>query len=226
MARPSRGLYLFALVAGLPAAPGLRGLSRAAVRIQRIAGFDVLVADAPVDVQPTVTSLRTHDRVVRAAHRRAASVVPLRFGTVAPSEAEVARQLRRQATALRDALKQCEGRAQWTVRLLRREPPPPKRASARRPTSGAEYLRRRRAALQVPEFSPVQRAAARWVKAERLEPGPSHGTLHGTLHHLVDRGDARAYRRAVQDACPSPGALRFVLTGPGPAYAFVAEVAR
>lgn len=186
----------------------------------------MLLADAPGDLQPTLPSLRAHDRVVRAADKAALAVVPFRFGTTAPSEAELGRQLRRQAGALRKALAQCEGRTQFTVRVFRASAPTlAKRRTQRRPSSGAEYLQQRRRALQVPELGPVRTTLAPLVRAERLEPGPDHGTLHATLHHLVDRTDVRAYRRTVRDAFPPPGALRFVVTGPGPAYAFVSEVA-
>jgi hypothetical protein len=85
--------------------------------------------------------------------------------------------------------------------------------------SGAAYLRARarHAAEQhhVPEFEPIRRAVARWVREERIE---RRATVV-TMYHLVPRGSAAAYRKALDRAAAAHG-VRLIVTGPHLPFAF------
>jgi hypothetical protein len=83
-----------------------------------------------------------------------------------------------------------------------------------RPT-GTAYLKARAAERDVPEFAPVRAVVRRWVRDERVE---KRGRL-ASVYHLVPRGAAPAYRRALEAAAAAAG-LRIVVSGPWPPYAF------
>jgi hypothetical protein len=69
------------------------------------------------------------------------------------------------------------------------------------------------------------------VAAERLEfPAPSAPSrqaerLIASIYHLIERGKARAYKRALAKAISRIAPLRAIESGPFPAYAFAPEVA-
>ena len=72
--------------------------------------------------------------------------------------------------------------------------------------------------MHIPGAEPLRTAVARWVRAERVERH-DRGRLAGSLYHLIPRGSAAAYRRAVERAALDER-LTIVVSGPWPPYAF------
>ena len=90
-------------------------------------------------------------------------------------------------------------------------------------SSGTAFLLSRASAgaraRAVPAFDVVRPAVRRWVRAERVER--RKGVV--SIYHLVPRGSAGAYRRALRAAATAAGtALR--VSGPFPAYAFASDI--
>ena len=75
--------------------------------------------------------------------------------------------------------------------------------------------------MTLPELDPLRSALAGLVRAERVE-GHSEPGLVASVYHLIDRGGAAAYRRAVEGI--RLDGLRVVVSGPWPAWSFAPEL--
>jgi hypothetical protein len=164
--------------------------------------------------------LRKYSDVVQSLAERLPSILPARFGTCVQDLVELSFILQsRQQTLLRN-LRDVRGRVQMTGRILQ----PPGRAgvvstSSSSAVSGADYLRGRAAAAasekEVVGFAPIRAAVRRWIRDERVE---KQGTV-ASVYHLVPRGQAEKYRRALEQAAQQAG-VRLTVSGPWPPYAF------
>jgi Gas vesicle synthesis protein GvpL/GvpF len=223
-------LYLYAILDRRPGQRGGRGLRREPLRFLRVAGLVVAagaMSDAP---SPSAAALRRHDATVRRLARTADAILPVRFGTVVPDLTDLSRQLRPRARKLRAALALVAGREQMTLRVfgsLDGRPRQPSHPAPRlRARAGRRYLAARlqakRRAQAVPAIGPLRPALRGLVRAERIEP---HGEppLLASLYHLVDRGQAPAYRAAVTGAAPRLVGIRLRSSGPWAPYAFAPE---
>jgi len=108
------------------------------------------------------------------------------------------------------------GREQMTLRVHG--------ALASKPSAGGpgtRYLEQRRRAVTLPELDPLRSAVAVLVRAERVE-GHSEPGLVASVYHLIDRGGAAAYQRAVESI--RLDGLRVVASGPWPAWSFAPEL--
>jgi len=150
-------------------------------------------------------------------------MLPARFGTVV-EEDELMFILSSRRASLARTLTTVRGRVQMTIRVLPRGAGEDRalvrtgeeRAGA---VTGRDYLAgKARAARTVTGFEPVRAAVARWVRDERVE---RRGGV-SSVYHLIPRGSAEAYRRAVQTSAAAAG-LRLTVSGPWPPYAFAAD---
>jgi hypothetical protein len=162
--------------------------------------------------QATAASLRRHAQLVDAVAASGSAVLPVRFGTCVGEAAELIDILRSRQDTLRKSLRAVRGRVQMIVRLASE---PVVTSGFRVPGSGAEYLRARAAARAVPQFDPLRVAVRRWVKDERIE---KHDRM-ASIYHLIPRSAVAAYRGALARAAAA-AAVRVVVTGPYPPYAF------
>jgi hypothetical protein len=205
---------LVAVVEGRGGAPGLRAV--------RASGLTAVVRDARrAAPRPSEAALRRHDAAVRRAARAFPAVVPARFGMRFETDAAVRALLRRHAAALRRALARVNGREQMILRVavpggvhVLLDPP----AAGRRP--GTRHLAARAAAhdpRRLPAVGALLDALSPLVAAERVEANAP--PLLSSVYHLVPRGAARAYRRAVA-AAALPAALSVRVSGPWAPYAF------
>jgi hypothetical protein len=88
-------------------------------------------------------------------------------------------------------------------------------------TSGTAYLESLRRARALPEIEPLRGALGHLVRAERTE---LHGqSLVASVYHLIDRGRAKEYLRAVSSVAL---AVRVAPSGPWPAWCFAPEAVR
>jgi hypothetical protein len=220
-------LYLYALIAGPGEAPLGRGLAGEPLRALDCGGVVAIVGDMPRPPAIAAPALRAHHEAVRRIAAAAAAVLPVRFGSLADDEADLARRLTPRADALTAALARVAGAEQMTMRVYEAEAPAPAAApaaSVRGP--GTRYLaeraqRKGHEALRAVRES-IGPAVASLVRSERIE---SHGTppLVATIHHLVERGQSERYASAAMRAAAGLTAVSVELRGPWPPYAFAAE---
>jgi hypothetical protein len=198
-------------------------------------GFCALAGEAPPAL--SVDALRAHEAAVRRIAEACAACLPARFGAAAADEEALRRELAPRAAELLEALQLVEGREQMTLRVHGRGPAPladappfglrPSPAKPAPPASaggpGTRYLEDRRRARHPPELDPLRTALASLTRAERVERHSEPGLL-ASVYHLIDRGSAQAYLRAV-DATRLEG-FRILVSGPWPAWSFAPEVAQ
>jgi hypothetical protein len=195
---------------------GLEGERLLTVTIGRVAA---IVGELKRPPKPIPTTLGKYSEVMHSLSERVPAIVPVRFGTCVQDLIELTFILQsRQQTLLRN-LRDVRGRVQMTGRIF--QPQDPERvvsASNASGASGADYLRARAAAARDKEvvgFAPVRAAVRRWIRDERVE---KQGTV-ASVYHLVPRGQAEKYRRALEQAAQDAG-LRLTVSGPWPPYAF------
>ena len=187
-------IYLYAIGDPQPGVDGIRhGCLEAFVRRG--------IEQAPA---PDEESLRHHDGVVSALMRGGA-VLPMRFGTVVPSEDDVRDLLVQREDELRSKLEQVRGRVEMGVRV----PWEGERIVA---SSGSEFMRakfeRRKAARRAAnELHPVLSELA---VDSVLTICPREDTAF-TAAYLVDRAQVGRFTQRAKSV---------TVTGPWPPYSF------
>ena len=225
---------MYAVVSGGAGVLRAAGVAGERLRRARVAGVDMVIGRVPRVPRPTAAALTRYDQVVRGLMASHGSLLPARYGTCAASLDELALTVRARRAAIRRSLRLVRQRAQMTIRLFRSSEPA--RTSFRvgsesvqsqsqlrvdseqGESRGRQFLQQRAADMQIPGSQPLRTAVARWVRAERVERH-DRGRLAGSLYHLIPRGSAAAYRRAVERAA-SEARLTMVVSGPWPPYAF------
>jgi hypothetical protein len=202
------------------------------------------------DAAWTATRALRHERVVEHFARRAA-VVPLRFGAIYHTRESAARALAEHSARFREALRRLSGREEWGVNLYverarlragvvrasarlreldeKAEAAPPgqafllrKKIEASRETEARAEVKRVAAEVEGKLAAACDGAARlRAVRDERTE----HGEVAARFAFLVARegfGDFRAAAEKLAEEY-APLGFRLELTGPWPAYNFVAS---
>lgn len=204
--------------------------------------------DAPGDLRSLASEAERHERVLQRA-RAARAVVPVRFGTVLESDADVRRLLQRDAERFSSLLERLAGRAEWQVRVDVDRAAAEERAAAdderaaalakrtAEAGEGGAYLARRQLDLLLRE-GVAELAARLGAEAhERLAPAavaaasaspqrPAEGRVAVLdAAYLVDDVGEAAFRAAVADVERhlAPLAAACALAGPWPPYSFVDE---
>jgi hypothetical protein len=206
------GLYAIAL--GAPADG--RGAQGEALRVVSCGALQLLTGSAPPPL--SADALRAHEAAVRAIADRSMACLPARFGAGAAGVDALARWAAAREPQLLDALEQVRGREQMTIRL--HGPATAPAAPAGGP--GTRYLEERRRARSVPELDPLRAALADLLRAERVERHEGEGSLLASAYHLIDRGAAPEYVKAVERTALAP--LQAKVSGPWPAWAFAPEL--
>lgn len=189
---------------------GLRLVARGAIA--------AVVSDRVTPAKPTAANMRRYDRIMRDLAVRFPAILPARFGTVV-SEDELMFILSSRRASLARALASVRGRVQMTVRLITpivEVPDVPPWADG---LTGRDYLtgkaRAAAASRFVPEFAPIRRAVARWIRDERVD----RRLGVASIYHLIPRASVAAYQRTAQTVARESG-IHLVLSGPWPPYAF------
>jgi hypothetical protein len=187
------------------------------VRAGHISGVVGHLAGPP---RQTPRNLRAYHRAIARLSDAVSALLPVRFGTTFPSEAEVVALLRARTASFKSVLARVRGRVQMTVRFVSGEqqvPPVDERASASDRSSGTAYLRARAlSARRLARWEPcvaLSRVAGKWIRAELIEE--RHGVV--SVYHLIPRAAAAHYRRVVEAGLSG---LRPQVTGPFPPFAF------
>jgi gas vesicle protein GvpL/GvpF len=204
------GVYAIAL----GAARGLSGARGERLRVIARDDLELVCGDAPPEL--SADALRAHESAVRRIAEAAVACLPARFGSAAADEASLVQAIAAREAELAEALRLVRGREQMTLRVYGTLP------SVRAPGGpGTRYLHERRRAKALPELEPVRTALGDLVRAERIEAHAEPG-LVASVYHLIDRGRAAEYLRAVGTARVEP--LRVSGTGPWPAWMFAPEL--
>jgi len=182
-----------------------------------------VVSDRLTPATPTAANMRRYDRTMRDLAVRFPALLPARFGTIV-SEDELSFILSSRQASLARALASVRGRVQMTIRVVGAQSVSGAKSakSAARASSGRDYLtgkaRAAAASRVVPEFAPIRRAVARWIRDERVD----RRLGVASIYHLIPRVSAAAYQRTAQTAALEAG-IRLVISGPWPPYAFGAD---
>jgi hypothetical protein len=230
-------LYLYALLGTAPPPGRWRGLRGEPLRFVRVAGLVLAAGPMSRAPGPSLSTLRRHDAVVRRLAGAVPAVLPARFGALVTDRAALAELIGPQAATLRRALAQVAGREQMTLRLYGSARRGEVEAATSCPSGrgfpsgrglpagpGTRYLTSRSAATlrAQPDLARLRRTLAGLVRAERIEPSQTPPLL-GSIYHLVDRGQRRAYQRALRRVTCQLADLRVVPSGPWTPYAFAPE---
>lgn len=237
------GLYVFGIAGEDAAAATLGdGFPGRQVRGLAAAGLAALVADAPSDgIDPTRRNMLAHTALLERAMAQA-TVLPMRFGTIAPDEATLARCLANHAAAFRGALDAIAGRvelgvkASWKEGIVFREIVEQDaalrglrdrlrtRPQAETYHDRIELGRRVEAALaarRTEEAGAILQALSPLAEAEAgLKEVEESMILNRAF--LVPRAQETAFDAAMQDLAATHGArIEFRYVGPVPPYNFV-----
>ena len=227
----SEHLYLYAITGYPPEVvigrKGVQGAPAFALKCRSLAAaVSRYVGQSPA--QADAHSALCHEGVVEELFEQGATL-PVRFGTVMRDESHVRQELCDHEDACLQALDKIRGRVELGVRVLWLDQGPSSPPPAR--TSGRDYLMDR---LTEERLSEARRTEARmragalcsrlnglaYETALQLMPTPG---LLLSAAFLVDREDVPAFGREVARLERESESLRFLLTGPWPAYSFVGE---
>ena len=237
------------------AAPGLPGAARpTAHRLAR--SLWLITAAVPLDLygpQPLEARLQdlewvseaavAHEGVVEHFSRaRGAVVIPTKLFTMFSSLERAIEEVGDARAAIERAMKHIAGSEEWGIRILRKPAAARPAASARtkRPTSGAAFLAARKDARDATASQRQAAIAAADAAFDRLgrhardakrrqrrrEPGDNPPVLEAAfLVRAGARARFKAEARRQAAACAAAGA-ELTISGPWPAYNFVAAEAR
>lgn len=230
-------MYLYAITdqpeLPVPAEPGLEGTSLFSVTHQDIAAVVSTLATAKVP--PTEDNVWRHEAIVEALMADRA-VLPVRFGTVLADEAAVHATLAVHYADFAASLDRVRGRVELSLRVLWNDdvlPPQPSPAGGGGCGKGCgrTYLmarleeerqrqawRQRAEALAAELHTLLDRLAVESARQVLVTP-----RLLLTAAYLVERDQVAAFRREVEALSAAHPELRFLCTGPWPAYSFVSR---
>ena len=243
------GRYLYAVCRGLPPGvlDGVPGLAGEPLELVEHRDLVAVVSTVPLtsfgeealrrnleDLTWLESVVRCHDEVVHAvaAHGPAA---PMRLATICFDDDAVRARLRQWAVDLDYVLDRVTGCAEWSVKLLQRPAEAEGADRTETPASGAEYLRRRRAAVDQRAASAasaadvadeLHTALAGRAKASRLLPpqDPRLSRLSGTMvlnaAYLVPDDDAAEFTALLDSLRDRHPEMTIDARGPWPPYSF------
>jgi hypothetical protein len=186
------------------------------------------IRTAPRPGAPSLEDVRAHHRIVEGAWAAHPAVLPVRFGQWFATMDELTAAVRPKVEAYVASLERVRGAGEFSVRIL--DPAAREPAAAGTAGSGTEYLRaaaersRHRAALDARgrELASELRAAlGGLVKDERVDPFPAPQGL-AEVAHLVERTREEEYEGRMDAFAATRPELRFLRTGPWPAWTFAA----
>ena len=202
-------LNVYAIVDAAPSVE-VRGAAGEPVRAVRSGALFALAGEVDAPPELTAESLRAHDAAVRRLVEICPALLPVRFGSILADGVDFSGR----EVELREALELVRGREQMTLRVYGE-------ASAPDRESGTAYMESLRRARAVPALDPLRTALSALVHAERTEP--HGGALVASVYHLIDRGKAAEYLRAVEGTALT---VRVAASGPWPAWSFAPEALR
>ena len=192
-----------------------------------VEGLTLWVRPTPHPPTASLEEIRAHHQIVADAWRSRPAVLPVRFGQWFATLEELTTALEPAAERYARTLERVAGAGEFSVRILdrdevaAREPEPT-------PTGGAAYLRaaaaRQRARAEAEgrgaEMAQELREALGTLVLDGRVDGLPEAPGLAVATHLVRRSEERAYAAAVDRFATAHPVLRFVRTGPWPAWSF------
>jgi hypothetical protein len=132
-----RLLYCVFLGSGKQPRPGLQGVDGQPVELMARGGLCAATSPFPsAPLVPTLDRVQTYERVVEALFTER-TLVPMRFGSILESEAQVARFLRERSPTFKAQLRELAGCVEMGLRIMAPSPAPSRKTrAARRSGSG------------------------------------------------------------------------------------------
>ncbi|MEV0931604.1 GvpL/GvpF family gas vesicle protein [Streptomyces phaeochromogenes] len=234
--------YVYGITTGShPSLPdGMEGVGEPArqVRIIKEGDLAAVVSDAPEGLRPKRRDLLAHQNVL-AETGAAASVLPMRFGSVSPDDAAVAGVLAERADHFKERLEALAGKVEYNVkathdeeavlhRVMSENPEVRALTEANRKAGGGSYddkLRLGEVVVAAVQHREVEDAAE---LQRTLEPvaaavsvGPESTGWLANVSFLVERASAEDFIAAVEEVRKGQPHLEVRLHGPLPPYSFV-----
>jgi hypothetical protein len=234
--------YVYGITAGShPALPeGMGGVGDPArpVRILREGELAAIVSEAPEGLRPKRKDLLAHQNVLSEAGA-GGSLLPMRFGSVAPDDASVTAVLAERAKHYLERLGALDGKVEYNVkashdeeavlhRVMGENPELRAMTEANRQAGGGTYEDRLRLGEMVVAAVQAREAEDAAELRRTLEPaaedvsaGPDSTGWLANLSFLVDRESSAAFLDAVEEVRKSHPHLEVRVNGPLPPYSFV-----
>ncbi|SOD68465.1 Gas vesicle synthesis protein GvpL/GvpF [Streptomyces sp. 1222.2] len=234
--------YVYGITAGShPALPeGMGGVGDPArpVRILKEGELAAIVSEAPEGLRPKRKDLLAHQNVLSEAGA-GGSLLPMRFGSVAPDDASVTAVLAERAKHYLERLGALDGKVEYNVkashdeeavlhRVMGENPELRAMTEANRQAGGGTYEDRLRLGEMVVAAVQAREAEDAAELRRTLEPaaadvsaGPDSTGWLANLSFLVDRESSAAFVDAVEEVRKSHPHLEVRVNGPLPPYSFV-----
>ncbi|MFD9041296.1 GvpL/GvpF family gas vesicle protein [Streptomyces bottropensis] len=234
--------YVYGITAGShPALPeGMGGVGDPArpVRILREGELAAIVSEAPEGLRPKRKDLLAHQNVLSEAGA-GGSLLPMRFGSVAPDDASVTAVLAERAKHYLERLGALDGKVEYNVkashdeeavlhRVMGENPELRAMTEANRQAGGGTYEDRLRLGEMVVAAVQAREAEDAAELRRTLEPaaedvsaGPDSTGWLANLSFLVDRESSAAFLDAVEEVRKSHPHVEVRVNGPLPPYSFV-----
>ncbi|MFM9697185.1 GvpL/GvpF family gas vesicle protein [Streptomyces europaeiscabiei] len=234
--------YVYGITASShPALPeGMGGVGDPArpVRVLKEGELAAIVSEAPEGLRPKRKDLLAHQNVLSEAGA-GGSLLPMRFGSVAPDDASVTGVLAERAKHYLERLGALDGKVEYNVkashdeeavlhRVMGENPELRALTEANRQAGGGTYEDRLRLGEMVVAAVQGREADDAAELRRALEPaaaavsaGPDSTGWLANLSFLVDRQSAAAFLDAVEDVRKSHQHIEVRVNGPLPPYSFV-----
>lgn len=201
-------------------------------------GLTAIVSDAPEGLRPKRRDLLAHQTVLSEAGA-SGSVLPMRFGSLAPDDAAVAQVLDERADHYRERLAALDGRVEYNVKATHNEEAvlyrvmsenPDLRALAesnRRSGGGSHEDKLRLGEMVAQAVQRLEATDAGGVRrqlepaAEAVSPGPDSTGWLANVSFLVPRDGSARFVEAVDEVRENNPHLELRVNGPLPPYSFV-----
>ncbi|KFF95977.1 gas vesicle protein [Streptomyces scabiei] len=234
--------YVYGITASShPALPeGMGGVGDPArpVRVLKEGELAAIVSEAPEGLRPKRKDLLAHQNVLSEAGA-GGSLLPMRFGSVAPDDESVTGVLAERAKHYLERLGALDGKVEYNVkashdeeavlhRVMGENPELRALTEANRQAGGGTYEDRLRLGEMVVAAVQAREADDAAELRRALEPaaaavsaGPDSTGWLANLSFLVDRQSAAAFLDAVEDVRKSHQHIEVRVNGPLPPYSFV-----
>ncbi|MGW2938318.1 GvpL/GvpF family gas vesicle protein [Streptomyces sp. NPDC001156] len=208
------------------------------VRIVKEGELAAIVSEAPEGLRPKRRDLLAHQNVLSEAGA-GGSVLPMRFGSLAPDDDAVTQVLAERAEHYRERLTALDGRVEYNVkashdqdavvhRVMAENPELRALVEAGRQAGGGSYEDRLRlgemvaaAVLGCEAEDAAELQSLLDQAAEAVSVGPESTGWLANLSFLVPRDSAEEFLAAVGEARESRPHLELRVNGPLPPYSFV-----
>ncbi|MDX3242021.1 GvpL/GvpF family gas vesicle protein [Streptomyces sp. ME18-1-4] len=208
------------------------------VRVLKEGELAAIVSDAPEGLRPKRRDLLAHQTVLAEAGA-GGTLLPMRFGSVAPDDSAVTGVLAERTDHYKERLRTLEDKVEYNVKathveeavlhhVMAANPELRALAEANRQAGGGSYEQKLQLGEMVAAAVKGQEAEDAGIVQQALEPlaaavsvGPESTGWLANVSFLVDRDSAAGFAEAVDEFRQAHPHLDVRLNGPLPPYSFV-----